>query len=137
VALHAERTHEGRAQYPANIGPLAGRGALAVLVGRRPHRVGGERGIVVLVTPEAFEIRLPTVEWTGGTHSPVPSTRLWRRLRADRVDDTTLEQVLSRAEAARTREFRPCRFCRREVPVEHRTGAACHPCASRHTGTAY
>ena len=36
--------------------------------------IGDERGIVVLVTPEAFEIRLPTVEWTCGAYGPAASS---------------------------------------------------------------
>ena len=47
--------------------------------------IDGETGIVLLVTKEALEIRLPTLEWTGGTHSPAAASRLWRRLEWNRV----------------------------------------------------
>ena len=30
---------------------------------------GGQEGIVILVTPEAIELRLPTIEWTRGALS--------------------------------------------------------------------
>jgi hypothetical protein len=103
----------------------------------RVTREVGDRGIVVLATPEAFEIRLPTVDLTGGAHSPVPSTRLWRRIRADRIDDPALIVVLRHAHATRGREFRPCRLCHRDMPVEHRAGSTCHACASQHRGTVY
>ena len=38
---------------------------------------GGEQGIVLLVGPEALELRLPTVEWTKGAYGPARSSRLW------------------------------------------------------------
>ena len=44
------------------------------------HDYEGEEGIVLLITPEAIELRLPTVEWTEGTHGPAPTSRLWRRI---------------------------------------------------------
>ena len=49
--------------------------------------VGGQEGIVVLVTAEAIELRLPTVEWTSGTHNPVETSRAWKRLAADGLED--------------------------------------------------
>lgn len=41
---------------------------------------GGEKGIVVLVTPEAVELRLPTVEWTMGAYGPAGASTLWKRV---------------------------------------------------------
>ena len=103
---------------------------------------GGEHGIALLLTPEAVEVRLPTVDWTRGTHDPVASTRLWRRLKLAQLGGEEgnwpeLWPAVDRALAVRTNEFRPCRYCKQLTPVEHRTGRACHGCASTHEGIVY
>jgi len=96
--------------------------------------VPGDRGIVVVVTPEAIEIRLPTVEWTMGAYGPADSSRLWRRLGADRVSDDQLRELLERAVQVRAAQFKPCRWCHARLPPEHRHGAVCHDCAEKHLG---
>ena len=106
-------------------------------VTRTPHVtelvVDGERGLVVLVTAEAFELRLPTVEWTAGTHAPAETSRLWRRLDVDGLSDAELAAQIERARAARAAEFVACRYCGRRTPPEHRIGKdVCHSCAERH-----
>jgi hypothetical protein len=105
-------------------------------VTRTPHVtelvIDGERGLVVLVTAEAFELRLPTIEWTAGTHAPVETSRLWRRLTADRLSDAELAAQIDRARAARAAEFVACRYCERRTPPEHRIGDVCHSCAEQH-----
>lgn len=40
---------------------------------------GGEEGIVVLVTPEAIELKLPTIEWVS-SYWPATSSRSWKRV---------------------------------------------------------
>ena len=99
--------------------------------------VNDERGVVVLVTPEALEIRLPTVEWTCGSHGPAASSRLWRRVKAENLSDEGLSELLQKASAARAAEFKKCRYCGELVPPERRTGRACHGCASGHEGIVY
>lgn len=37
---------------------------------------GGDEGIIILVTPEVLELRLPTLEWPH-PHSPGPSASRW------------------------------------------------------------
>jgi hypothetical protein len=91
-----------------------------------------ERGVTVLVTPEAFEIRLPTIEWTMGAYGPVHSTRYVKRVGADGLMDTALADLLANAITKRDAEFIPCRFCGTPTPPEHRHGKACHGCSERH-----
>jgi hypothetical protein len=99
--------------------------------------IGGGDGIVALVTPEAIELRLPTVDWVG-SHDPVPSSRLWRRIKTAELTDEELSGWVSRALAARAREFRECRFCKAKVPPEHRHSKnVCHGCAERHLGVVH
>jgi len=90
-----------------------------------------ETGLTVLVTPEALELRLPTVEWTTGYAGPVESSRLWRRVtwRALGSDDERLAEVIEAGLARRAREFAACRRCGRRVAREHRLGRHCHGCS--------
>lgn len=100
--------------------------------------IEGERGIVVLVTPEAFEIRMPTTEWLGGVCDPAPSSRFWKRVSADKLTEDDLARLLDRALKARQREFKRCRYCGESVPPEHRiSDDVCHGCASRYEGVVF
>lgn len=94
-------------------------------------------GIVVLVNSESLEIRLPTIEWTHGSHGPVAATRLWRRIEGADLDDSALRHALREAAEARRGEFSPCRFCGERVAIEHRHGDVCHGCAERHLGVVH
>jgi hypothetical protein len=38
---------------------------------------------------------------------------------------------------ARRAEFRPCKYCGKSFPREHRTGNACHGCASKFEGIVF
>lgn len=100
----------------------------------------GDRGVTLLLTPEYVDVRLPAIDWTQGSHGPVASSRSWRRykIRRDRDDGVTpLLDLVHRGLDKRRSEFRRCRFCGKDVPVEHRTGNACHGCASAHLGIVY
>jgi len=101
----------------------------------------GDRGVTLLLTPEYVDVRLPTIDWTQGSHGPVASSRSWRRYKIVRPDTddgmTPLLDLVHGGLERRRREFRKCRFCGKEVPVEHRTGDACHGCASEHLGIVY
>lgn len=101
-------------------------------------RFDGLEDIVVLATHEAYEIRLPTIEWTHGTHGPVAVTRLWLRIEGEALDDDALRANIEEALAARRAEFATCRFCGRSMPVEHRIDDdTCHGCASKHLGVVF
>ncbi|MCA9880141.1 MAG: hypothetical protein KC442_20245 [Thermomicrobiales bacterium] len=94
-------------------------------------------GVVVLVTAEAFEFRLPTIEWTYGAYGPYPATRLWGRFDGENLDSDALHRLLDEAVPARRNEYSTCRFCGENVAAEHRTGDTCHSCATRRLGVVY
>ena len=99
---------------------------------------GGEEGVVISVSPEAFEFRLPTVEWTAGAYGPTASSRLWKRVASARISDGRLRSLVESAIIARKAEFRICRSCKQSVPPEHRHGDdLCHACASTDLGIVY
>ena len=51
------------------------------------------KGIVVLVTNEVFEIRLPTIEWAGGSYDPVQTSDLWKRIEFKRTNDDKIKDI--------------------------------------------
>jgi hypothetical protein len=93
----------------------------------------GRCRVTLLVTAEALELRLATVEWTGA-HACRDSTRLWKRVLWEGLDDGSLRELIDDAFERRLSEFVRCRFCRRSTPPEHRHDDVCHGCAERHLG---
>jgi len=93
--------------------------------------------ITILITPEAVEFRLATVDWIG-PHSPVPSSKLWKRVPIYELTEEALPSLINEAREARRAEYLPCRFCGQLVPPEHRIeGDVCHSCAERHLGIVF
>lgn len=99
---------------------------------------GGEKGVVLLVTAEALELRLPTVEWTHGSHGPADASRLWRRVEWEDLQPGEYGDLIGAAMNARQMEFRQCKYCKREFPPEHReSDDVCHGCSERHEGVVH
>lgn len=98
---------------------------------------GDEKGVVMIVTPDTMEIRLPTVDWVT-PYSPVSSSRIWKRLKWERINITKLKKLIDEAIAIRMSEFAECRYCGKKVPPEHRVETnVCHDCASEHLGIVF
>jgi hypothetical protein len=105
----------------------------------------GQGGLVVVVTPEAVEIRLPTVEWTSGYAGSVASSRLWKRAvmgsRDDGETELRLAELIAAGRRQRNREIRPCGVCRRPTPPEHAHTIdgrrVCHGCAETQMGVVH
>ncbi len=99
-----------------------------------------DRGIVVLVTAEAVELRLPTVEWTKGAYGPAYASRLWKRVTWKKLDgeEGLLLSLLTEAIERRAAEFRECKYCGQLVPPEYQHGKnVCHGCAEEHLGVVH
>jgi hypothetical protein len=98
-------------------------------------------GAIVLVTAEALELRLPTVEWTRGAYGPAPGSRLWKRIRWDGLPDDVLARWIEAARKATGRQARTCHFCKRRFGpgrVSTYDGqVACHGCATARLGIVY
>lgn len=99
-----------------------------------------ERGIVVLVTPDAVEIRLPTVEWLH-VHTPVASSRLKRRISLSKLIEGSLAKLIGNARKARQDEFQECFYCKTPTPPEHAhtfdDKHVCHGCSERELGVVH
>lgn len=98
-------------------------------------------GLVVLVTPDVVEFRLPTVEWTWGYAGPVCSSRPFKRLRiasTSQPAEGKLGRLIEQTRRARLSETRPCAYCQRPTPPEHAHAIdsdwVCHGCAERYRG---
>jgi hypothetical protein len=102
-------------------------------------RPDAEDGLVLLVTAEAIEIRLPITEWVCGSHGPAPSSRLWRRVPWDkaRARKTGVAGLIESARCARRREFFTCPYCKCRVSRRNSAAGACHGCASEHLGVVF
>lgn len=98
----------------------------------------GEEGIVILVTAEAIELRLPTVEWTMGAYGPAASSRLWKRVEFHEMTDIEIISLLNDALKQRKSELKECRYCGRKFLPEHRyADDVCQSCAEKHLGVVY
>lgn len=93
-----------------------------------------DKGIVLLLTPEALELRLPTVEWTHGAYGPVASSALWQRVEWNSLSNQKVQEFCQEALRRREKQFVPCRFCGEEFPPERRHDHVCHGCAVRELG---
>jgi hypothetical protein len=98
-----------------------------------PTGIEEDDRIVILVTAEAFEIRLPTVEWTMGAYGPALTSKLWRRPRVS-VGLPAVADLIQGAIEVRWKQFRVCKYCGERFPPEHRHGNVCHGCAEKHQG---
>ena len=99
-----------------------------------------DHGIVVLVTAEAVEIRLPTVEWTKGAYGPADASRLWTRVTWRKLgsEQGLSEALLNDAIERRSAEFQECRYCGRLVPPEgQHSKHVCHGCSEVHLGVVH
>lgn len=100
--------------------------------------MGGAEGIVVLVTAEALELRLPTVEWTMGAYGPAEASRFWKRISARRMNDLKLAELLESARQARREEYKTCQFCKEQFPPEFLSDeSTCQGCAEKYLGVVY
>jgi hypothetical protein len=99
---------------------------------------GGEAGVVVLVTREALELRMPCVEWTMGAYGPAPASRLWKRVEWEQLHGDALSSILAQVLSARVAEFNECRFCRAQCSPDRMLEAdVCHACAEQHLGVVF
>jgi hypothetical protein len=93
-----------------------------------------EDGLVVILTREALELRLPTVEWTH-PHCPARSSRLWKRVQWEGMGKEKLAELIAAARKARSRQYRKCNYCSERTPPEHMHAKdVCHGCAEEHLG---
>jgi hypothetical protein len=97
-------------------------------------------GVVVIVTPEEVQCRLPSVNWTSGYAGPVDTSILWQSLRIDLVDPSQkkLLRLIGSTVQRRKDQTRPCALCGEPTPPECADvvdrAYVCHGCAEGRMG---
>lgn len=94
-------------------------------------------GVLLLLTPDHIEIRLPTVDWnTHGSYSGVASSRLWKRLKiegyisGDISNEEPILDLIHQGIVKRRSEFRRCRKCGEIDEVVAMKRGRCAICAN-------
>jgi hypothetical protein len=96
-----------------------------------------EKGIVVILTPEAIELRLPTIEWLG-SHTSVRSSKLWKRIDLHNSRNLDMAQLIASAQEAQAQTFGICKFCSQKLPSGWMSQQdVCQSCAEKHLGIVY
>lgn len=96
-----------------------------------------ERGIVIILTPEAIEFRLPIVKWLG-THTPTSSSQLWQRVDLMQLKNADLTQLIASAQSAQQQTFRECKYCKNKNPSGWMSSQdICQSCAEKYLGVVY
>ena len=93
-----------------------------------------EQGLVVILTPDAIELRLPTIEWLG-PHTPVSSSQLWKRVNWNKSKKLNLSKLIASAWAAQKQTFGECQYCGKRQPCGWMFKQdVCDSCAEKHLG---
>lgn len=113
---------------------------------RDVFQLDSRHGVVALVTAEALELRLETVEWTRGSYGPAKASRLWKRLPWNprwEADAAALQELIAEAVRKADEELEACGYCGKRlesallIPGHQIPGSICHGCATRHEGVVF
>ncbi len=95
-------------------------------------------GITILVTAEAIELRLPSIEWTKGSHGPERSSRFWKRIKIENIGEKEIYAWLIKAKQKRKSEYRTCKYCKKSTAPEYLySKTVCERCAEKHLGVVF
>lgn len=75
-----------------------------------------ETGIVVLITPEAIELRLPTIIGLG-SQTIISSSTLWKRVEWKGKNQIELCRLITSAQLAQQQSFGYCQHCGSRKPA--------------------
>jgi hypothetical protein len=95
-----------------------------------------ENGLVLVVTDNALELRLPTLEWD--IHTPREVSKLWRHISLQEQPELDLRQLIADAQAAQKETFGDCKYCGKRNPegwMHDRD--VCQSCAENILGIRY
>lgn len=93
-----------------------------------------ELGLVILLSPEAMELRLPILTWDG-PYTPVKTSRLWQRLTLDELKESQLPRLIIEAQAQQRQSFCDCKYCGQRNPKGWmHSPDVCQSCAEKELG---
>lgn len=95
-----------------------------------------EDGLVLVVTDDALELRLPTLEWH--IHTPRAVSKLWRHISLQEQPELDLRQLIADAQASQKETFGDCKYCGALKPEGWMHGKdVCQSCAENILGVRY
>lgn len=74
-----------------------------------------ESGLVILLSPDAIEFRLPVLIWLE-PHEPANTSKLWRRLALNELSETQLPELIAAARLQQQQNFGDCKYCGERNP---------------------
>ena len=93
-----------------------------------------ELGVVILLSPEAMELRLPTLNWDG-PYTPVKTSCLWQRLALNELKKSQLPRLIAEAQAQQQQSFFNCKYCGQRNPEGWmHSPDVCQSCAEKELG---
>ena len=96
-----------------------------------------ELGLVILLSPEAIELRLPTLIWDG-PHTPIKTSRLWQRLALDDLKESQLPRLMAEAQTQQQQSFCDCKYCGQRNPKSWmHSPDVCQSCAEKELGVVH
>lgn len=104
---------------------------------RFPDDQDDDGELVVLFTPEAIELRLYTIDWTGGSYGPAASSELWKRVSLRKHGDKPVGGLLDDLAAAHEARLETCIHCGESFIDARMAGDACQACAVRVEGVVF
>lgn len=73
-------------------------------------------GIILHLTAESLDLRLPAIRWHGPAKYSIESRR-WKKVAWDDITDDDLPKLLAGALQARKDEYSTCRSCGQSLPL--------------------
>ncbi|MCO4764230.1 MAG: hypothetical protein KC502_22145 [Myxococcales bacterium] len=104
---------------------------------RFPDVVDADRELLVLITPNDMELRLPDMAWTTGYGGPTPTSELWKRTPVSALTKSDVHGWLRKLDTSMKRRLRRCKYCEKRFIAARMHGRACHGCSSKHEGVVY
>lgn len=74
-----------------------------------------ESGLVILLSPDAIEFRLPVLVWLG-PHEPANTSQLWRHIALNELTKTQLPELIAAAQNQQQQSFGNCKYCGERNP---------------------
>lgn len=96
-----------------------------------------ELGLMILLTPEAMELRLPVLTWDGPC-TPVKTSCLWQRLTLEELKKSQLPGLITEAQAQQQQSFCDCKYCGQHNPKGWMHSLdICQSCAEKELGVVH
>jgi len=106
------------------------------------YKVNEDVELTVLVTREAYDFRLLTIEWTQGSYAPVKTSKIWKTLEVEALGEKEIKDKISKLidEALKVMngDLVTCKYCKEKFHPSHTIdGGVCHSCAVKHLNVVF